>query len=457
MQTGTKIMNKMLYVFSLIGLLAASARAQESGAWDNWRWQQIEKNPVSALDQEAPLAAYIAYGQLSNPSIEAALARWRSALERVSPARAWADPRLSVGHFARSVETRVGPQQQRLSLVQAIPWFDELDLRARAALATAEIERWRYEGARRDLVFQLQDAYFSYYYLQRAIAVTESNMQLVAYLEEVVRMRYRSGADLHASLIKMQVELGRLEDRLSSLRDQLHPATARMNALLGRSLDAVVAVVDSPRVAAIEAGQLRAQLSRDNPTLRQLRAAIERAELLLNLEKKNGRPDLSLGVDYIRTGEGMATAKDSGKDPLVFMATLSLPVWRDKYSAEVRSVAEQVQVARDELRDRENRLLAELESALFQWRESERKKVLYRDNLLPKAEQSFNVTQQSFAAGRSDFLDLVDAQRVLLEFELAYEQACADGARNAAAIERLAGYPLPPRAQIEEEFYNGQQ
>lgn len=450
-------MNKMLYVFSLLCVVAASPSAQESGAWDDWQRQQVKKEPVLALEQTAPIAAYLVYGQLYNPSVEGALARWRSALEKVSPARAWADPRLSVGHFARSVETRVGPQQQRLSLQQAVPWFDELDLRARAALATAEVERWRYEGTRRDLVFQLQDAYFAHYYLQRAIAVTESNMQLVAYLEKVVRMRYRSGADLHASLIKVQVELGRLEDRLSSLRDQLNPSTARLNALLGRSLDAAIAVADSPTGVVVEAEQLRAQLSLDNPILRQLRAEVERAELLRDLEKKNGRPDLSLGIDYIRTGEGMSTAKDRGKDPLVFMATLNLPVWRDKYSAEVRSAAGRVQAASAELRDRENRLLAELESALFQWRESERKQVLYRDNLLPKAEQSFNVTQQSFAAGRSDFLALVDAQRVLLEFELAYEKARADGARNAAAIERLAGRSLPPRAQIEKEFYHAEQ
>jgi len=450
-------MNKIMCGLFFTWVLARGLSAEERQGWDDWHREQVESTAVSLLDHSDRLSAYTAYAQLYNPGIEAALARWQSALEEVAPARSWADPRLSVGHFARSVETRVGPQEQRLGLMQAIPWFDELDLRARAALATAEVERWRYEDIRRDLVYQVQEAYFAYYYTERAIAVTEGNMQLVAYLEQVVRMRYRGGADLHGALIKVQVELGRLEDQLNSLRDQLYPMAARLNAVLGRPLNAAIAVVDSPLVVALDAEQLRAQLSANNPRLHMMRSAITRAELLREMGKKEGRPDLSLGVDYIRTGEGMAGAEDSGKDPLVFMATLSLPLWREKYSAKVRSAAGRIHAARAELRDRESRLLAELEQVLFQWRASERKTALYRDNLLPKAEQSFNVTQQSFAAGRSAFLDLVDAQRVLLQFQLAYEKARSDGARHAAAAERLAGQPLPPRSEIETEFYHVEQ
>jgi outer membrane protein, heavy metal efflux system len=454
---GRKTMSKFICAFLLTWILARGLSAQEDRSWDDWHRQQVEEVVAPALDLTSHLTAYIAYAQLYNPSIEAALARWGSALGKVAPARSWADPRLSVGHFARSVETRVGPQEQRLGLMQAIPWFDELDLRARAAQANAEMERWRYEGIRRDVAFQVQEAYFDYYYLERALAVTEENMQLGAYLEEVVRMRYRGGADLHGALIKVQIELGRIEDQLFSLRDQLYPTAARLNAVLGRPLSAPIAVVDSPLVVALDEEQLRAELSVNNPHLRVLRTAITRAELSREIGEKEGRPDLALGVDYIRTGEGVAGAKDSGKDPLVFMATLSLPLWREKYRAEVRSASEQVNAARAELRDRENRLMAELEQALFQWRASARKTALYRYNLLPKAEQSFNVTQQSFAAGRSAFLDLVDAQRVLLQFQLAYEKARSDGARHAAAVERLAGQLLPSRSEIEMEFFHAEQ
>jgi outer membrane protein TolC len=445
-------MNPLFGIAIALLLFFGNLHAQEEVAWSTWRREMIRPSELLPLPPQATLAAYSAYAQLNNPGVEAALARWRSALEQVSAARAWADPRLTLGYFAHSVETRVGPQQQRFGLAQAVPWPDKLDLCAQAALALAEVQRWRYAAARSEVVFATVDAYFTYYYLERAIAVTEGNMQLVAYLEEVVRARYRGGAEQYGALIKAQVELGRLEDRLYSLRDQLRPAAAALNSALGRPVNAAVAVIDSPATREFYQEALRDSLRLHNPQLQLRRSALRGAELAVELAKKESRPDLTLGLDYVRTGKGAGVAKDSGKDPLVLMASVNLPIWRDKYRAAVRAAVARQHAARDALQDREGQLLARMEMALYQWRESERKKTLYRDNLIYKAEQAFNVTQQAFAVGKSSFLDLIDAQRILLEFQLAYEKARADGARHAALIDQLVGWPQYSRSDIKTEF-----
>ncbi len=445
-------MNPLLGIAVAMLMFSGDLHAQEEMAWSAWQREKLSSSELSPLLPQATLANYAAYAQLNNPEVEAALARWRSALEKVSPARAWADPRLTLGYFARSVETRVGPQEQRFGLMQAVPWPDELSLRVQAALAAAEMERWRYEAVRSKVVLETVDAYFTYYYLEQAIAVTAGNMQLVAYLEEVIRARYRGGVGQHGALIKAQVELGRLEDQLHSLRDQLRPAAAMLNLALGRSMNAVVAVVDSPLTREFDPEALRDSLRLHNPQLQVSRAALQRAGFVIELAKKVSRPDLVLGLDYVRTGEGAGMTRDSGKDPLVMMATVNLPIWRDKYRAEVRSAVARQNAARDDFSHSENQLLAKMETALYQWRESERKKALYRDNLIYKAEQAFNVTQQAFAAGKSSFLDLIDAQRILLEFQLAYEKARADGARRAALIDQLAGQNKYTRSDIQMEF-----
>ena len=90
-------------------------------------------------------------------------------------------------------------------------------------------------------------------------------------------------------------------------------------------------------------------------------------------------------------------------------------------------------------RDEVARLTAELELVLYKRRDAESRTALYRDSLLPKAEQALNVAQQAFAAGRSDFLAVIDAHRALLEFQLAYERARTDQALYLAEIEKLAG------------------
>jgi hypothetical protein len=83
---GRKTMSKFICAFLLTWILARGLSAQEDRSWDDWHRQQVEEVVAPALDLTSHLTAYIAYAQLYNPSIEAALARWRSALGKVAPA-----------------------------------------------------------------------------------------------------------------------------------------------------------------------------------------------------------------------------------------------------------------------------------------------------------------------------------------------------------------------------------
>jgi outer membrane protein TolC len=179
-----------------------------------------------------------------------------------------------------------------------------------------------------------------------------------------------------------------------------------------------------------------------SPELKGLDAAIAREELGIELAKKKGLPDLMVGVDYVVTGRAENPVADSGKDPVMVAASINLPLWRDKYRAGEREAKARQRTAVRQRQERENRLLAELELALFGMREGERRIELYRDSLIPKAEQALSVAQQAFSAGKEGFLGVIDAQRTLLEFQLARERARADLVGKVAEVERLIGGSL---------------
>ena len=435
-----------LLVFSL------SAVSAQDSVLEIWQREQVRGAGRSALRPLVNLQDYVYYSQLYNSDIEAALWGWKAAIDDVKTARSWSDPHVALGHFLRPIETRDGPQQQRFSVAQAIPWPSELDARSRVALAVADAERWRYEERRADVALRVIEAYLDCYYLERAIEITERSMQLVEYVEEVLRMRYRSGEQEHGDLMSVQVELGRMEDQISSLRDGRMPAASLLNALIGRPHDAAVAALDTPMVTQLEIDSLRVWALRDSPHIQMLRAALGQAQGVLELSEKERYPDLTVGLDYVRTGERAAAGSASGRDPLVVMATVKLPVWRDKYRGREDASISRYQAARLALVDGERGLLAELEGALFGRRESMRKMALYGGDLLAKAEQAFSVTQQSFTAGRSGFLELMSAQRTLIEFQLAHEKASVERMRHEARIQRLAGRRMPSRSVIEREL-----
>jgi len=395
-------------------------------------WSQEE----AALDPRAELAEYVRYAEQHNPKLKQALTRYQAALAKVPSASAWADPRLTYGYFARPVETRTGPQEMRFSAAQTFPWKGKLDLKGRIAQQEAEVEGQRYEAVRRSLIFEVKAAYYDCYFLERAIAVTEENLRLLAHLEEVGRTRYRGGTGEHAPVIKAQVELGRLEDQLRSLRQQRRPTAARLNAALGRAATAPIAVPDSLPMAALDLDEegLKARLQAANPMLQMRQVQAQAQSLGVELAGKQFYPDLTVSLDYIHIG-------DRGENPLMAMASINLPLWRSSYEAGERAAKLNHQAALQGVADEENRLAAELELALYKQRDAQSRSALYQDSLLPKAEQALNVTQRAFAADRSDFLAVIDAQRTLLEFQLAFERAWTDQALHWAEIEKLVGEP----------------
>ena len=154
---------------------------------------------------------------------EAAFNRWKAALEKIPQARSLPDPRFSYRYFIKEVETRVGPQRQAFELSQMFPWFGKLDLAGNAAAQAAQAAYHAYEGAKRRLFQEVKFTYYDLYYLGRSLAVTDENVKLLIHLEEVVRARYRAAAASHPDMIKVQIELGKLEDRLKTLRDMEAP------------------------------------------------------------------------------------------------------------------------------------------------------------------------------------------------------------------------------------------
>jgi outer membrane protein TolC len=95
----------------------------------------------------------------------------------------------------------------------------------------------------------------------------------------------------------------------------------------------------------------------------------------------------------------------------------------------------------------ENQLGADLKLALYHFRDAERKIDLYRDTLIPKGDQSLKVAQLGFQAGKVSFISLIDAERLLLEFQLAYERALADRAKRLSEIETFVNKDLSGNGQ----------
>lgn len=386
------------------------------------------------LDTPASLEDLQLYAALNNPAMAAAFQRWQAATQQAPQVGSLPDPELEYSYYLQSEDV-----QDQLELMQMVPWFGKRELRARQADEEAEAARARFEQLRWELRMDVAEAYADLYYLERALEVVADNQNLLRYFGEVAQTLMEVNLIGYNDVVRVHVEQGRLENERLELESMRAPLMSRMNALLNRPGDEPLQL--KPRAAggtlAASDEELLAWLRAYSPMLREREAETRAAEHGKALAQKEYYPDFRFGVEVM-------DMEMSGMDSDIrVIAGMTLPLYRRKIDAGVRQADAVLAAARLERENAENQLWAEARMALFQTRDAERRIRLYRDTLLPKAEEALTVVDAAFRTGTVSFLELIDAEKTLLEFGLAYHRACADQIKAIAALEQALGSTVP--------------
>ena len=406
---------------------------------------------ASTVPETQNLRSLVDYALANNPEVNVARERHIGALARVPQAMALPEPKLTYRYFVNEVETRVGPQEHGIGLSQTLPWFGKRGLQGDAATEAARAAQERIASIQNTVIAEVANAYYELFYLGQSIEIIRGNRDLVLHLERVARARYGAGAATHADVIRAQVELGTIENRLGSLEDRRAPLFARLNALLNRPTTETFVLPSILTFAPVNYtdDELLAKVSLHNPDLRATSFEIEAAHRQRERANKNYLPDITLGLDYIATGDArMPGVQDSGDDALSATIGFTLPIWRSKYDAGVKeadAMLRQQQFKRDQ---QLNTFHAETVTALFKLRDAQRQIDLYEKTLLPKANESLVATQRAYSTGAAPFADTIDAQRMLLNFELSFARAITDHNQARIVLEKLTGQSLTNQSSM---------
>jgi outer membrane protein TolC len=403
------------------------------------------------LTATSTLSDYLLYAALNNAHLEATFHRWQAAVERVPQMRALPDPQWGYRYYLDPMGAGADMEmRQTMSLSQEIPWPGKLITGAAIAEQEAAAAFEQFQSERLMLAQRVVWALYEYVYLSRAIAIAQENNQLMEYVESVTRTRYTIAAGSHPDVIRAQVELGKLQNELATLRDMLPVRAAKLNAVLNRPVDAALPVPAQVQVSqpSLQERRLLEQVATDNPQLRAMDREVAARDLGVDLAKQDFLPDFMVGVEWMDM-TSLPGSTMHAEDNYAFMVGLTLPIWWDKNAAAVREARGRLRAARLERTDMANTLQADLKLAAYEYRDAVRRVGLYRDTLVPKARESFRATEAAYTAGRASFSDLVDSQRMWLEFQLAYERASADSQQHLAEIRTLIGQAgdLSPQAR----------
>ncbi len=420
----------------------SSVRLRPSGSGNVPGSAYRAKDPGAAptLADAATTDDYVRYALYHSPEVESAYQRWRAAVERLPQARALPDPRADFEYDFRSDEAMIGAMQE-------FPWPGTLRAREEAA-GRGAASAWReFEAARLAVAERVTIAVHETAYLDAAIGITRENLDLLSSLEQVIRARYRVGAGSHPELIRAQVELGELEDRLTQLLAMRPALVAELNAALNRPLDAAVLAMGRVpgRVVRESAAALAGVARAANPDLLALDERAEEQRRIERAARLEGLPGFGAGVEYTFLEKDMG--EDLDGDPIKLRLGMSVPLWREKYNAAVREAMALRLAISHEREGAANRVAADVARAWFEHTDAHRRVGLYERTLIPKAEESLRASLAGFRAGETSFLDLLDTERTLLEFAMSAERARADRSIALARLNRLVGTMLPTETE----------
>ncbi|MCA9001850.1 MAG: TolC family protein, partial [Planctomycetes bacterium] len=378
------------------------------------RWQESHPETVepedaaqtAELPPHAQLPELLDHARRHNPKLRQAFFDWRAAVERIPQAGRLPDPRVLFGVFLEEVETRTGPMQGKFTVSQALPWFGKRALAGDVAAARADAVGEGVAAALLQVDREVRDAWYEYAWLHRAVEVSKAHRELLKHWQDVARTRLELGLSKPSEILRVELELGQLEDRLLSLADLERPLRARINAALDRDLNAPLDRPEFPLIGDLELDgeALLAGLAESNPELRRLSKQVTAANKGSDLADLAGRPDLVLGVDYTQIGSNGAAG--SGDDAVALTVGFGLPVWRGVYRAEREEARAKQMAARLAMESAHNRLRSELEMALFQWRDKGRHLELLNGSLIPKGQEAIGIMGDTYQNGESSFIDV---------------------------------------------------
>lgn len=367
---------------------------------------------LPALKAESPLGDFLAHAMLSQPQVEAAYYDWAASVRRITTARSLPDPRLTFSADIADVVMAVMP-----GVMAEFPGPGKLRAAANVAVAESDVKYFAFESAVLRTAFNLKKPYYQLHFLDAKIAVNQEMLRLLADLEKLSRARNEVGAVTLQDALRAQIEQERLANEIVNLQDSRNPLLAQFKGALGLKPDA-----DAPPVPAklettpldLTSDRLLADALVRNPRLKAMEAEVRRADASIRLAYKARVPDFTLGLEA-----------DVRPNPVMFspQAAMTLPVWRDKIAAQLATAQAEKQAAAARFSAEQIMLAVEFAEKSFMFREATRNLGLLNDRLLPKARQSLEVARSGYASGKVDFINLIDAQRTLLDFRLAEVEA----------------------------------
>lgn len=397
--------------------------------------------PILGHSQEI-LNQYLTTAAQNNPGLKVKFNQYIAALQKAPQVGSLPDPKIAFGYFILPVETRVGPQQFKISAQQFFPWFGKLKANRNSADELAKSQYELFEDAKLKLFFDVKTAYYKLYFISKSIRIVNENLTILETFRKLALIKVEAGMVSAVDELRIEMELNDLENKLALLKDNYFAQSVAFNNLLNVDSNSSIQLPDELKGDSLEFSRLAIldSIQSKNHQLTSLDfeyAAMQQKEIAA---KKSGAPGFTLGIDYTIVGKSDNPAmENSGQDILMFPTIgITIPIFRKKYNAMIKEAVISQDIAKDKKTDKINALENMFESAYRDYQDASRRIKLY-EKQSEIAGRAMRLLQSEYETNNRNFEEILRMENRLLKYKLELEKARTDNNTSAAFIYYLMG------------------
>ena len=353
----------------------------------------------------------------NNPEIQKFELQYSIASEKVNEVNTLPNTEFGVGYFVSEPETRTGAQRFKVSAKQMLPWFGNITARENYVSALADAKYEDIVIAKRKLMVSVSQSYYNLYANKAKQEVLSENIKLLETYERLALTSVEVGKASAVDVLRLQMRQNEMQQLLDVLSQQFLAEQTTLNKLLNRDKDLEVSVVNELIIPSEDFEITSENLALHPELLKfdKLYQSVEQSELL---NQKESSPMIGFGLDYINVDKRPnMDFSDNGKDIIMPMVSLSIPVFNNKYKSQTKQNELQQQEILAQKQERTNTLETLLDKAVND-KVSARISYATQTKNLKQAKDAEEILIKNYETGTIDFNDVLDIQELQLKFQM---------------------------------------
>ncbi|MFQ6070299.1 MAG: TolC family protein [Candidatus Aminicenantales bacterium] len=386
----------------------------------------------------------------NNPLILSAKKKWDAYEKKIPQARALPDPNFSFGLINLPVNSFDFNQEpmtgKKFSFMQMIPFPGKLRLKGEMAIYEYNSVGQSYEEIKNTIIKKVKLAYYDLFFIDKSIEITEKNKVLLQEFVKIAEVKYSVGKGLQQDVLKAQVELSKLIDRLITLHQKRQTAGAALNTLLNRAPEEPLGRIKQVEKSRImfNLDELKKIALKARPLLKAWDYIIEENEAAHKLAKKDYLPNFNLSVAYTQRDDLQSGMKMY--DFFSGVITINIPLYfSQKQNKKIEQTALNIAMAKEQYNSVRNEIFFQIKDILEELKKDEQLIDLFKTGIIPQAAQSLKSAISGYQVDKIDFITMLHNQVTLFNYEIDYYRVLSDFEKKIAELEAAVGKQLVER------------